>query len=365
MGLFGEKRKGSDSLKTLSEKDIQSRLYGHLRTGNVIQEDFPALSKPKQESQVFQKSLETAKILTPSASTTKTAGPDLFTEAPRRTEEEISPKLFESSKSSSPASRIHFQKQAQVPAPSRSFVQILQGIASAVTQVLKQIVFKFVEAFATAVSALIGIVASVDFRKPAVRRVAYVAASILALVLIFTGIHHLNKNREIAMKSPHRKAAEAPKKHKIIHPSEPLESALSETVAEAPSVPAAAKASDVKEKAPAKAAPVTEPKKMKASAEPVKAETPAAATATTGKTSGAVIQVATFATQEDAGKLVEKFKTAGFSSFFKSVSRSGGRVYYCVYIGKFQTQQEAEAKLAEFKKQEVARSFQDAFVRSL
>lgn len=380
MGLFGDKKKGAESLKTLSEKDIQSKLYGHLRNSDrIIQEDLPALSKPRQESQAYHKSSENLKTLTPSVSSAKASGSDLFAEAAsiRRPEEEGIFKSIESK--SSQTAKISFEKQQKSASQARGLGQSVQGIAGAFIQVLKQLIFKMVEAFATAVSAFVSLVFSIDFRKPSVRRFFYGAAAVAALVLIFTGIHHLNKNREIAMKAPHKKAAEQPKKSRTPNPSEALTAALSSGASEETSASDTPKSGDLSEKAASELkkrsaasersiSKTPEVKKAKTPAETVKTETKkeiSSETSASVQTPGSVIQVATFATQEDASNLVEKFKAAGFSSFLKSVSRSGGRVYYCVFIGKFQTQQEAENKLAEFKKQEVARSFQDAFVRSL
>ncbi len=377
MGLFGDKKKGFESLKTLSEKEIQSKLYGHLRKSDrIIQEDLPSLSKPRQETQTVYKSSEATKTLTPSVSSpVKTTAPDLFKpqefrpDAPavsRRTEEEVS--IKNTDLKPSVTAKIYTDKYAK-PHETKSniFTKTSSGIGGALLQTVKQIGFKSVEVLGTAISGILRLFASLDFRKPAVRKFFYAVLTIAVLAFIFIGIHHLNKNREIAMKTPGKKLSAQKKKEKSSNPSQPLTAAL--TASNSNNAPATVSATSVAETALAKAEKKTEGIPVKSE---TKITTPISAKAEAKKTSspavevpGYVIQVATFATQDDAGRLVQKFQAAGFSSFFKSVARSGGRVYYCVFIGKFATHQDADDKLSEFKKQEVAKPFQDAFVRSV
>ena len=92
------------------------------------------------------------------------------------------------------------------------------------------------------------------------------------------------------------------------------------------------------------------------------AETAAIASADQG---AYAIQVATFASKNDADSLAKKLKGSGLKAFVRSLTRPGGRVYQCVFLGRFATYGEAESMLAEFKKQESAKPFQDAFVRTL
>ena len=93
-------------------------------------------------------------------------------------------------------------------------------------------------------------------------------------------------------------------------------------------------------------APVRTPKSAPASAEPY------------------VIQVVTYPSVQDAGSIVKTLKNSGFRAFVKESARPSGRVFYMVLIGGFRTAAEAQSQLLKFRGQEVARPFQDAFVRT-
>jgi septal ring-binding cell division protein DamX len=57
-------------------------------------------------------------------------------------------------------------------------------------------------------------------------------------------------------------------------------------------------------------------------------------------------------------------KKEGLKAYTKENTRPSGRVYYVVYIGGFRTEAMAQAELLKFRAKEIARPFQDAFVRS-
>jgi cell division septation protein DedD len=78
-----------------------------------------------------------------------------------------------------------------------------------------------------------------------------------------------------------------------------------------------------------------------------------------------VIQVVTYPSREDAEQIVLALKKEGLSAFVKENTRPSGRVYYVVYMGGFRTEAAAQAQLVKFRAKEVARPFQDAFVRSI
>jgi cell division septation protein DedD len=77
-----------------------------------------------------------------------------------------------------------------------------------------------------------------------------------------------------------------------------------------------------------------------------------------------VIQVVTYPSAQDADSIVKVLKGAGFRAFTKESARPSGRVFYMVLIGGFRTAAEAQSQLAKFRGHEVARPFQDAFVRT-
>ena len=78
-----------------------------------------------------------------------------------------------------------------------------------------------------------------------------------------------------------------------------------------------------------------------------------------------VIQIATYINREDAQKMSDQLVQEGFPSFIENLSRQNGKVYFCVFIGRFGAYSEAESMLSEFKKKAIAQPFQDAFIRAL
>jgi cell division septation protein DedD len=99
-----------------------------------------------------------------------------------------------------------------------------------------------------------------------------------------------------------------------------------------------------------------------ASARPPKARVEGGAAA--ASVSGSyVIQVVTYPTKQDAEQIVGTFRRAGFRAFVKENTRPSGRLFYLVLLGGFRTEAEAQAQLLKFRAKEVARPFQDAFVK--
>lgn len=78
-----------------------------------------------------------------------------------------------------------------------------------------------------------------------------------------------------------------------------------------------------------------------------------------------VIQVCTYASQADAEKLIEELKAGQFNAFFQSSTRSSGKTYYPVYLGRFKDLRQSQAKLKEFRSKLISKSFPDSFIRTL
>lgn len=78
-----------------------------------------------------------------------------------------------------------------------------------------------------------------------------------------------------------------------------------------------------------------------------------------------VVQICTYAREGDARELVGRMVEAGLSAFVKPLKRGNGKTFYPVFLGRYRTQQEAQQKLQEFRRQPMARDFPDIFVRSL
>jgi len=161
------------------------------------------------------------------------------------------------------------------------------------------------------------------------------------VIALFLGIHTLNIYRATAMKNPKLvavppRASEAPAGPNETRP---------ETEAGPSSAPVLSRASrrtrTLSQKSPLGIAHAPAPKKPY------------------------VIQVATYAAPWDAQRLSDQMTQAGFQSFVQSATRSGGRTFYLVFLGRYGTSQEAEAQIKEFRNKSIAKDFPDSFVRVL
>jgi len=177
-----------------------------------------------------------------------------------------------------------------------------------------------------------------DPRQVALRRVFYWGSAILVVFLLFFGVNALNSQREEAMRTRYKIPGEtvsvkAPNAESAMVPVKPA--------AERPVV--------------ITPVPVRIPK------------APAAGTVTKPVLLAAesyVIQVVTYPSAQDADSIVKTLKGAGFRAFVKESARPSGKVFYMVLIGGFRTAADAQAQLLKFRGHEVARPFQDAFVRT-
>lgn len=78
-----------------------------------------------------------------------------------------------------------------------------------------------------------------------------------------------------------------------------------------------------------------------------------------------VIQVCTYASQTDAEKLIDELKGEQLNAFFQSSTRSSGKTFYLVFLGRFKDLRESQTRLKEFRSQSISKSFPDSFIRTL
>jgi cell division septation protein DedD len=178
---------------------------------------------------------------------------------------------------------------------------------------------------------------SIDLTHPGIKQGLYWTSIAGLLAFIFFGIHALNANREMAMKSP-AKQVRPSARHAAVVPK-------TEEPKPVPAVQTVAAPQEVREEQ----VPVRE------TAAPAAPETRA----------GFGVQVATYVNEDDAQSALGRFQKAGFEAFVKSAKRSEGKRFYSVYLGPFESYRQAQTELAKFKKHEVSKPFQDAFVRSI
>ncbi len=202
----------------------------------------------------------------------------------------------------------------------------------------------------------------IDFRKSNARRVVYWVGGIVCLVLLFGGIHLLNVKREVAMKAPRQKK-------------------VSNTIADKNANVSTSKAKDVK-KVPVNSEvlsknvegqsasvqeTVSQTKKEDAKKKESSSEKPTAnLTGEDNSNAGRyVIQIATYAGPNDSERVVKQLRAANLESFMKALTRSNGKVYYSVFLGRYNDFEAAQAAFAKFRKNDAAAHFEDAFIRTL
>jgi cell division septation protein DedD len=180
-----------------------------------------------------------------------------------------------------------------------------------------------------------------DPKRSHLRRPFYWGLGILVVVLLFLGVNALNSQREEAMRERYKLRSESA--------TVEVPAMVAEKVALV-STPA------VEREVVITPAPVR-PKKLPST------EGGEASSAT--QAGGAfVIQVVTYPTKQDADQVVGTLAREGFRAFVKEDIRPTGRVFYLVLIGGFRSEAEAQAQLLKFRAKEIARPFQDAFIKT-
>ena len=216
-----------------------------------------------------------------------------------------------------------------------------------------------------------------DFRRTYVRRLFMILGGIGALILILVGVHSLNVNREQAMpvvSSPISERSVATTATKALSstsekPAQPAQATINREV--------------VKETTKTTEEPTAQRSLSlislpTAAEQPLSAPAPEAVESTSSESTPApaevapsapldqyVLQVATYVTEADAVSLQNELQSNGFDSFVRDLSRSGGRVYYDVFIGRFATFKDAQKGMQDFKASPASKPFGDAFVRRL
>ncbi|MDP3919570.1 MAG: SPOR domain-containing protein [Candidatus Omnitrophota bacterium] len=331
MAWFSRKRKekGTESLKTLSEEEIQQKLYGQFDLRNTLAEEPAEAEDPDSESDGSDSgrfAKQPAVPPTQNAFEEKKRFDRLTIVKDEDLKVEPTPKIIK-----------HPKRPSRKPSSFKFKLISLKPILTTLRMVIVVVLTKVTELLITGIRFLLKGIKWVDPRRRAVRRVIYWMAGLALVFCLFMGIHILNVQREKAMRSSAGVSAVAPK----------FERRTTVNAAESPLVAITGQEETVE------IAQSESEEELDAS---VSGDSPALPY---------VIQVATYVGPQDAARVSEDLSEAKFPGFVQKLSRSGGRVYYSVFLGRYATFQEAQNKLVQFRKHRASRPFSDAFIRSL
>ncbi len=382
MSFFSQKKKSNSQLRSLSETEIQKKLYGTLRPELLERSRSKPVHQPQQQSLSFlnqgatavkpvqeipQKSsrdlFDNPEAVRQEKSFVETPETQNFPKVEKNAEKSRLERLAELAEIEKPVKKTPFRedpwkKKSFFPAVNfDGFQKAASGVGVESGKMLAVFFKNLLGIFVVAFAFLLRLGQSLDLRKPAVRRAVYWLAGAAALFSIFMGIHLLNVRREEAMKSP-AKITAVKKTPKKVQAEKKSEAALKKQGV----IPVKA-SSDVLSPAAADAA-------EKKDVSGPSSETPAPAkesetSESQSRTGRYVIQVATFASSADAERVQKTLKQAALPAFVKSLTRPSGRVYYSVFMGRYTNFDEAQTGFEAFRKSDAAKTFQDAFIRTI
>ncbi len=335
MGFFPKKKGAKDpQASPLSEAEIHRKLYG----------EFESEAEAAHVAPVERDHFKDPVTSSPSGKESRTSA-DLFSvsnnvpaepEAPARP---VRP-VIKSPENPSRYVPIHEfeKKEGSTVDPADAYARFRSGVTASK---MKDRIFKMAAGiFEDSRKSLAGLM---DPKRVMVRRVLTWSAAVLVVFLLFWGVNALNSQREVAMKTqykrhkePRQTAAVASKPSSV-----PAASAVERSVVVTPAAP------HPREVVITPAALVKHKEVAANSAGPYS------------------IQVVTYPGKADAEQVVETLKKDKLDAFLKEYKRTSGRVFYVVFIGGYRTEAEAQAQLVKFRAKEVARPFQDAFVKTI
>jgi septal ring-binding cell division protein DamX len=332
MGFFGRKKNAESSSSVLSESEIQKKLYGefsegttHVVTGEREHFKAPASTLPSSKESSLEKDAADdlfsvqKDVLSESNFAPRHVSPEHKPADPRprfASPRDLEKKAASSATTpSSPDSYTRFPYNRSPEKQRISFPDLWNG-------------------FFEKTGSLLNFFLAPE--QVAIRRVFYWGTAVLVVSLLFWGVNALNSQREEAMRVRYKIPGEVPAKTRTVAPVVVAKPAVERPVVITPAPVRPAKAR-LSEGSRVSSIPVSGPY---------------------------VIQVVTYPTKQDADQVADTFKREGFRAFVKENTRPSGRLFYLVLLGGFRTEAEAQAQLLKFRAKEVARPFQDAFVRS-
>lgn len=320
MGFFRKKKDIDAPSSVLSESEIQRKLYGEFSSGSSyvvtgereplkessVTSSLPKVSLPEEASDLFsvQKEALSEQKLSPRPPSLSQKSPDHSSRLVYGSEGKTVP-FAVASFNSDPNIRFHYNR-------------LRENRLAMFSNLFKEFSEKIGEQFKLFLCP----------RQAAVRRALYWAVAIVVIFILFLGVNALNSRREEAMRV----------RYKIPVESVPVK-VLDTRAAVVP-------AESVVERAAAIPPEAFSLKPVPTVSEPY------------------VIQVVTYPSSHDADLVVKTLKNSGFRAFVKESVRPSGRIFYMVLIGGFRTAAEAQSQLLKFRGHNIARPFQDSFVRT-
>lgn len=350
MGLFGIiMKKDSGQLRTLSEKEIQDKLYGSFRVNQELTHELPSESKHGSSTPtMIQDSAPESQDLFQQPPAQKIeplrlgedrirASLDKKKEGMRLAAAKFKEWADEEIETATSAVQLGWKEEKKkarhATNPPRHYPKPEVG------EIIRTLAGRVTEFFSFLINKMGGAIRALVSQLTSVKQRGYWASG-FAIFLLLISVHFLNVRHEAAMKLPRlsRPARSLPKN------TEPAVNFLVTTAKEAivGSSPLSPVSKTGEEQSVAPASIINDSERLPF-----------------------VIQVCTYAAEEDATRLVERVHRENLSAFVKKSKRAGGKTYYSVFVGRFKDYSEAQKILAQFRKKEISRNFQDAFIRTL
>ncbi|HOW59422.1 MAG TPA: SPOR domain-containing protein [Candidatus Omnitrophota bacterium] len=345
MAFFIKKKLKNSQISTLSESEIQKKLYGEFNAGDS---EFATNERGSVKPSGVEPSFLKNDLKRQDEKEKAKAAPDLFNVSQDNIANAIP------AKTSTPESKSVEIKPPYVPPRDFDKKAVLSNSPKESIGVPKVYAHRLGEKGRTdgvlffekiKVGFLEFFSQFSNYKHLVSKKLLFSSAVILVVVMLFWSVSVLNSQREEAMKGRYR-LAEASRKITTNH----VEANVSTQAAAAPLGNQVTKPREV----------VITPVQMRRT-DP--SETKSETNRPNNEGGHYVIQVVTYPSIEDAQKVVDALKRDNLKAFLKENKRPSGRVFYIVMIGGFSTETEAQAQLLKFRAKEIARPFQDAFVK--
>jgi len=302
-------------LATLSEKEIQERLYGFYHKSDMVGEPRPkdpsrSLNTPPQPAAAFEQVQPASSVYVPPVVPVAPSG---------------SRELFSSSEIQQTGAREMKSKFQQAPLSSK-----LQPITTPKEPGVQQIILEKAKVFFEALAVLL---------KKVPLQYYVIAGSAIVLVFVFfqlvtLGFKKMNAARPHSQSSRSQEAAPVTMKRTLVKP------AADKTARSTGSVPA-----------PKQAAEILPPEPSEPPALPI--------------VKSYAVQLCLSDNLDASQVLIDTLKTKGYEAYFRKVKGSRGNELFQIFVGRYPSSAEAQSALKELRKDAEFKNYDDSFVRTI